>query len=52
MYKIYLLENLKKRDHLGYLGVDGRIILKRMLKKCGVTVWSGFAFLMRQQDKV
>jgi hypothetical protein len=26
------LENLKGRDHLGYLGVDERIKLKRIIK--------------------
>jgi hypothetical protein len=29
-----LVENLKKRDHLEKLGVDRRIILERILKKC------------------
>jgi hypothetical protein len=30
--------NLKKRDHLGYPGVDGRIILKRIFRKWDVGV--------------
>jgi hypothetical protein len=30
------LENLKGRDHLGDLGVDGKIILKLVLKKYGM----------------
>jgi hypothetical protein len=25
--------NLRERDHLEYLGVDGRVILKRIFKK-------------------
>jgi hypothetical protein len=31
----FWLENLKGRDHLGDLGLDGRIILERRLKKEG-----------------
>jgi hypothetical protein len=31
MYKILWLENLKERDHLEELGVDRRIILKRII---------------------
>ena len=27
-YKIFFFETLKERDHLEYLGVDGKIILK------------------------
>jgi hypothetical protein len=37
--------NLKGRDNLRDLGVDGRIILKCMLKKKGVRVWAGFIWL-------
>jgi len=29
-----LVETLKKRDHLEDLGVDRRIVLERILKKC------------------
>jgi len=32
-YRI-LVENLKERDHLEVLGVDRRIILEWILKKC------------------
>jgi hypothetical protein len=39
------LENLKKRDHLEELGIDGSIILKWILKEnCG-KVWTGFILL-------
>jgi hypothetical protein len=36
-YRI-LVGNLKGRDHLGDLGIDGRIILKWILKKCDMRV--------------
>jgi hypothetical protein len=32
----------KGRYHFGGLGIDGRITLKVILKKCVVRVWSGF----------
>jgi hypothetical protein len=35
-----LLKELKRRDHLGDVGVDGRIILKMDLKGF-VKIWSG-----------
>jgi hypothetical protein len=35
---------VKERDHLEDLGVDERIILKRIFKK-GVGTWSGFIWL-------
>jgi hypothetical protein len=39
------LENLKRRDHLRDLRVYGRIILKCILKKQDVRVWTGFIWL-------
>jgi len=33
MYTKFLLENLKGRDHLEELGIDGRIILEWFLGK-------------------
>jgi hypothetical protein len=35
-------ENLKRRSHVGVPGVDKRIILKLILNKYGVRVWTGF----------
>jgi len=36
MHPKFWLENLKRRDHLEELGVDGRIILEWILKKQGI----------------
>jgi hypothetical protein len=35
-------ENLKGRDHLGNLDVEGSVILKWTLKKRSVIMWTGF----------
>jgi hypothetical protein len=37
--------NLKGRDHLEDLGIDGRIILEWILWKWGERVWIGFIWL-------
>jgi hypothetical protein len=41
----FYLKNLKKRDHFEDLGVNGKIILKLILKKEGVRIWIGFICL-------
>jgi hypothetical protein len=40
-------KNIKKRNHLGDLGVDGKIILKLILKKQGVRMQTGLKWLRR-----
>jgi len=40
-----LVGNLKGRDHLEVLAVDRKIIIERVLGKCGVNVWTGFTWL-------
>jgi len=35
-------KNLKGRSHSYELGVDGKIILKRILGKQGVNLWTGY----------
>jgi hypothetical protein len=37
--------NLKKRDHLGDPGIDGRIILRSIFKKWDVGAWTGSSWL-------
>jgi hypothetical protein len=40
--KNYCRKTSREGDHLGDLDVDGRIILEWLLKKYGVSVWTGF----------
>jgi len=35
----------RKKDHWGDLGVDGRIILRRIFRKWDVGVWTGLSWL-------
>jgi hypothetical protein len=44
-------ENLKVRNNLGGLGVDGRIILKTDLNTLGVLVWVGFIWLRKWSSR-
>jgi len=37
--------NLRERDHLGDLDVDGRIILRWIFRKWNVGVWTGSSWL-------
>jgi hypothetical protein len=39
------VENLKGRGYLENLHIDGRILLKLILQKYGVRVWTGFIWL-------
>jgi hypothetical protein len=45
MHAKFWFENLKRRDYLEDLDIDGSIILKRMLEKWGGKVWTGFIWL-------
>jgi hypothetical protein len=41
MHDMFLLLNVKGRDHSEDLGVDGKIILERILGMYGGRVWTG-----------
>jgi len=42
--------NLRERDHWGNPGADGRIILRWIVRKCDVTVWTGSSWLGIETD--
>jgi hypothetical protein len=45
------LESLKEIDYLGDLTVDGRIVLKWILKKeYDLSVWTGFVWLRKENQ--
>jgi hypothetical protein len=41
-------ENLRKKDHWGDPGVDGRLILRWTFRKWDVGVWTGLSWLRIQ----
>ena len=45
MHTGFWWRNLKNRDHLEDLGIDGRTILTRILVKYDGRVWTGFIWL-------
>jgi hypothetical protein len=45
MYALFWLEYLKGKYHSEDLSIDGKIILKWVLKKYGCKVWTGFIWL-------
>jgi hypothetical protein len=38
-------ENFKVRGHLQDVGVNGRVISRRVLEKYGMKMWTGFGWL-------
>jgi hypothetical protein len=40
VYRFFLWEPPKERDHWGYPGIDGRIILRQIFRKWDVGVWT------------
>jgi hypothetical protein len=42
---VFYWENLRERDHWGDLGIDGRIILRRIFRKWDLGVWTGLGWL-------
>ena len=44
VYRV-LLKTLRERDHLGEPGLDERIIVRCIFRKCDVGVWTGSSWL-------
>jgi hypothetical protein len=40
MYTTFLSNKLKRREHVGDLNIEGKIILRRVLRKQAVKVWT------------
>jgi hypothetical protein len=47
MHTIFWLENPKRRDHSGDLGVGGKIILELISGRYGRKLWTGFIWLRK-----
>jgi len=45
LHIVFWLENLRGRDHLEEIGVDGKIILECSLGKWDGRMWSGYRWL-------
>jgi hypothetical protein len=45
MYTGFRWGNMKERDHLEDVGIDGRIILRRIFMKWDVGLWTGLIWV-------
>jgi len=45
MHEVFWLEDLKGKDQLQKLGIDGRITLEWILGRKGGNVWTGYVLL-------
>jgi len=44
-YAYFWWGNVRKRDHLEDVGVDGRMLLRWIFRKCDVGAWTGSSWL-------